>query len=209
TYTLDNTKAATSALAEGETAVVTYTVRVIDDKGAYVDQVVTITITGTNDAPVLTVEASGAVTEDLNVVDGLLSDSGDLSFTDVDVNDTHSVSSIYNGDISWSDGSLTELQITALTAGFNADNSGWDYSIANSLVQFLGKDETITFSYNVTVSDGNGGTDTEKVTITINGTNDDPVLTVEASGAVTEDLNVVDGLLSDSGDLSFTDVDVN
>ncbi|WP_222120662.1 VCBS domain-containing protein, partial [Paenarthrobacter nicotinovorans] len=48
TYTLDNTKAATQALAEGATQTVTYTVRVTDDKGAWVDQIVTITITGTN-----------------------------------------------------------------------------------------------------------------------------------------------------------------
>ncbi|MCH1921968.1 VCBS domain-containing protein, partial [Shewanella sp. A3A] len=64
TFNLDNTKAATDALAEGESTTLTYTVRVTDDKGAYVDQIVTITIEGTNDSPVITntaAQAMGAV----------------------------------------------------------------------------------------------------------------------------------------------------
>ncbi|MBK3866680.1 hypothetical protein GFL09_03065, partial [Pseudomonas stutzeri] len=53
TYTLDNTLAATQALKEGEEVTQTYTARVTDDFGAYIDQVVTITITGSNDVPVV------------------------------------------------------------------------------------------------------------------------------------------------------------
>nr|MCH1931040.1 type I secretion C-terminal target domain-containing protein [Shewanella shenzhenensis] len=68
--------------------------------------------------------------------------------------------------------------------------------IANSLVQFLGKDETITFSYNVTVSDGNGGTDTEKVTITIYGTDDAPVIDSAANAVVSEEGLLVDSLVT-------------
>ncbi|MGI2860781.1 VCBS domain-containing protein, partial [Shewanella algae] len=80
---------------------------------------------------------------------------------------------------------------------------------ANSLVQFLAVGETITLSFDVTVDDGNGGTDTDTVTVTITGTNDAPVLSIDMSGAVTEDVDVINGMLSDSGDLSFTDVDIN
>uniref|UniRef100_UPI0040485777 retention module-containing protein n=1 Tax=Vibrio anguillarum TaxID=55601 RepID=UPI0040485777 len=58
TYNLDNTKAATQALAEGHSEKLSFTVRVSDDKGAWVDQVVTITITGTNDSPVITNDAT-------------------------------------------------------------------------------------------------------------------------------------------------------
>ncbi|QSX29768.1 retention module-containing protein [Shewanella cyperi] len=196
-------------LAVGETITLSFTVTVTDEFGASDSQQVNITITGTNDAPVLTVDTSGSVTEDVNVLAGMLSDSGTLSFSDVDVNDSHSVSSLYNNDISWSGGALTQDQINALVAGFSADSDSWDYSIANSLVQFLAVGETITLSFNVSVDDGHGGIDTETVTITINGTNDAPVLTVDTSGSVTEDVNVLAGMLSDSGALSFSDVDVN
>ena len=42
-------------LDDGETLTLTYTVRATDDSAAIDDQTVTITITGTNDAPVITV----------------------------------------------------------------------------------------------------------------------------------------------------------
>ncbi|WP_345846161.1 retention module-containing protein [Shewanella algae] len=196
-------------LAVGETITLSFTLTVTDAFGASDSQPVTVTITGTNDAPVLSIDMSGAVTEDVDVVAGMLSDSGDLSFTDVDINDSHSVSSSYNGDASWSGGALDQATQDALAAGFSADNAGWSYDIANSLVQFLAVGETITLSFDVTVDDGNGGTDTDTVTVTITGTNDAPVLSIDMSGAVTEDVDVVAGMLSDSGDLSFTDVDIN
>ncbi|MGI3005314.1 VCBS domain-containing protein, partial [Shewanella algae] len=119
------------------------------------------------------------------------------------------VGSSYNGDVLWSGGALDQATQDALAAGFSVDNSGWSYDIANSLVQFLAVGETITLSFDVTVDDGNGGTDTDTVTVTITGTNDAPVLSIDMSGAVTEDVDVVAGMLSDSGDLSFTDVDIN
>ncbi|WP_220757753.1 VCBS domain-containing protein, partial [Shewanella colwelliana] len=68
---------------------------------------VTLTITGTNDLPVLTVDASGAVTEDDS--NPSLSDSSALSFTDVDTTNTHNVSDVYNGDMAWSGGDLTTV----------------------------------------------------------------------------------------------------
>ncbi|BCV55612.1 retention module-containing protein [Shewanella algae] len=196
-------------LAVGETITLSFDVTVDDGNGGTDTDTVTVTITGTNDAPVLSIDMSGAVTEDVDVVAGMLSDSGDLSFTDVDINDSHSVGSSYNGDVLWSGGALDQATQDALAAGFSVDNSGWSYDIANSLVQFLAVGETITLSFDVTVDDGNGGTDTDTVTVTITGTNDAPVLSIDMSGAVTEDVDVVAGMLSDSGDLSFTDVDIN
>ncbi|QTE86226.1 retention module-containing protein [Shewanella algae] len=196
-------------LAVGETITLSFDVTVDDGNGGIDTDTVAVTITGTNDAPVLSIDMSGAVTEDVDVINGMLSDSGDLSFSDVDINDSHSVGSSYNGDVLWSGGALDQATQDALAAGFSVDNSGWSYDIANSLVQFLAVGETITLSFDVTVDDGNGGTDTDTVTVTITGTNDAPVLSIDMSGAVTEDVDVVAGMLSDSGDLSFTDVDIN
>ncbi len=53
TYTLDTTLAATQALAQGETATQTFTATVTDDHGATDTINVTVTIDGTNDAPVI------------------------------------------------------------------------------------------------------------------------------------------------------------
>nr|WP_251767340.1 hypothetical protein [Shewanella indica] len=78
----------------------------------------------------LTIDMSGAVTEDIDVINGMLSDSGDLSFTDVDINDSHSVSSSYNNDATWTNNPpLDQATQDALAAGFSVDNSGWNYEI--------------------------------------------------------------------------------
>ena len=210
TYSVNDS--ALDFLAQGETRTQVYTIVINDGHaGGNVTQTVTITITGTNDAPVLTVDQTGGVTED--AANPTLTDSGTLSFTDVDVTDTHTVTKSYNGDASWSGGTLTPAQVTALTTGFTVDNDSWDYTLANSAIQFLGAGETITLSFNVTVTDDSGvvasNSDTKVVTLTITGTNDAPALTVDQAGGVTEDIGVVSGNLSDTGLLSFTDADVN
>ncbi|MCL1065188.1 VCBS domain-containing protein, partial [Shewanella benthica] len=196
-------------LAQGETITLSFEVTVTDNDGGSDTKTVSLTITGTNDLPVLTVDMTGGVTED--ATDPNLTDSGALSFTDVDLNNTHSVSEVYNGDISWSDGTLSNAltagEIQGLIDGFTVDSNSWDYSILNSVVQFLAQGETITLSFEVTVTDNDGGSDTNTVSLTITGTNDDPVLTVDMTGGVTED--ATDPNLTDSGALSFTDVDVN
>ncbi len=178
-------------LALGEAITLSFNITVTDNRGGSDTELVTITINGTNDNPMLTVDTTGNVIEDLNAVNLLLSDSGNLSFTDVDVNNTHSTSEVYNSDISWSHGTLSDelsaLEIQSLIDGFSVDSDSWDYSILNSLVQFLAAGETITLSFDVTVSDNDGGSDTQTVSLTINGTNDEPVLTVDTSGSVTED----------------------
>ncbi|MBE7215412.1 type I secretion protein, partial [Shewanella benthica] len=196
-------------LALGETITLSFEVTVTDNDGGSDTKTVSLTITGTNDLPVLTVDMTGGVTED--ATDPNLTDSGALSFTDVDLNNTHSVSEVYNGDISWSDGTLSNAltagEIQGLIDGFTVDSDSWDYSILNSVVQFLAQGETITLSFEVTVTDNDGGSDTKTVSLTITGTNDLPVLTVDMTGGVTED--ATDPNLTDSGALSFTDVDLN
>ncbi|WP_156528517.1 type I secretion C-terminal target domain-containing protein, partial [Sinorhizobium glycinis] len=155
-------------------------VTVTDDNGAVDTQTVTITVTGTNDAPVLTVDHTGSVTEDVSVVAGNLSDSGSLSYTDVDITDTHSVTSTLISAPVWSGGDLSSLlseaQIAELTNNFTTAGSNWSYNVSNALVQFLDSGETITFAYDVTVTDSHGATDTQTVTVTINGANDAPVV---------------------------------
>ncbi|MBB5537214.1 VCBS domain-containing protein, partial [Rhizobium giardinii] len=172
--------AALDFLAAGETRTQTYTVTLTDNNGSSTVQTVTITLTGTNDAPVLTVDSAGSVTEDVGVVAGNLVDSGSLSHTDVDIIDSHSVTSTLANPPVWSGGNLSTVlsasQIAELTSGFTIAGSNWNFGVPNALVQFLDTGETITFAYDVTVNDGHGGTDTETVAITITGANDAPVV---------------------------------
>ena len=65
-------------------------------------------------------------------------------------------------------------------------------------------------TYTVGIDDGHGGTASQLVTITINGTNDAAVITGDSIGAVVEAGGVNNGIPGtpiDSGDLDSTDVD--
>ncbi len=70
TYTVADD--ATDYLAVGETATEKFTVTIDDGQGGTVDQCVTITVTGTNEAPTITsADDTGAVTEDVTVVSAI------------------------------------------------------------------------------------------------------------------------------------------
>ncbi len=165
-------------LASGESVTLTYTVEVDDGDGGVISKDFDVTINGTNDQPVLTLESNSASLFE----DGMLVANGQLTVTDVDATDVvlvnHSVEST-----SWMKGqqqlTLSSDQATALTNGFTASSLGWSYSVANEVVQFLGNGESVTLSFNVTATDGSGALNnstTEVVTITINGTNDAPTI---------------------------------
>ena len=74
----------------------TYGVTVTDNDGVSSTQPITITITGTNDAPALNADASGphTITELAGKTGNATLDTtaGTLNFTDVDLNDTHTAS---------------------------------------------------------------------------------------------------------------------
>ncbi|URM27684.1 VCBS domain-containing protein [Pseudomonas frederiksbergensis] len=195
--------AALQFLGEGQIVTQTYNVAIGD--GAV--QTVTITITGTNDQPTLTItDTTGAMNEGNGTA--TLSDSGALSFADLDSTDTVTVSQTANNDIVWSGGVLNATVASALVAGFSVDQNSWDYS-SNENLDFLGAGETITFSYAVVATDDSGAanaaSETQTVIITITGTNDAPVLsfaTGNDAGAVQEDTT-----LSVSGQFSSADID--
>src|SRR6185437_3475110 len=55
----------------------------------------------------------------------------------------------------------------------------WSFALDDSLVQYLAKDETVTATYTITLTDDSGdaatNSTTQQVTVTITGTNDGPV----------------------------------
>ena len=143
----------------------------------------TITITGTNDAPVLAADASGPHT----VTEGLIT-TGTFAFTDVDLTDHHTVSTSVASAI-WSGGATLPSGVAAALAGALSTTASDDtgsgsgsvavtFSAANSAFDFLAASQTLTITYEVTVTDNNGVSSTQPVTVTITGTNDAPVATI-------------------------------
>ena len=192
TYTLNNGSAAVQALGAGEKLADTFTYTVSDGHGGTASNTLTLTINGTNDAPSVAA-AADSVKEDVK-----LTTSGILPApTDPDAHDTPvfvpktAEAGLY--------GSLT----------LNADGS-YTYTLNNALpaVQTLGVGETLTDTFTYTVSDGHGGTASNTLTLTINGTNDTPSVG-PTFGFVTEDtLTVLNGALSTPTDPDTHDMPV-
>jgi VCBS repeat-containing protein len=189
-------------LAQGQTLTQTYTVTVSDNHGGSVDQIVTLTIAGTEDAPTITgAVASGSVTEETLPTTA----SGTINFADVDLNDTHTVSATPAA------GGYLGTFTPTLNNDSTDDGTGqvsWNFSVANSALQFLAQGQTLTQTYTVTVSDNHGSSVNQTVTITIAGINDVPVIGGVHTGSVTEDVAVNgSGNLTTSGALTITDLD--
>src|SRR5205085_1593950 len=146
----------------------------------------------------------GAVTEQVAPA-GNLSDSGTISFTDVDLTDVHLVSATGTpvGSVL---GSLTAVKDSDTTGLGTGGQLTWTYTVADSAVEYLAKDQTKVESFTITLDDGNGGLITKQIDVTITGTNDAPVITAQdLVGAVTEQVAPA-GNLSDSGIIRFSDV---
>jgi VCBS repeat-containing protein len=169
TYTVG--AAAVEYLAKDQTRVESFTITINDQNGSIITKQIDVTITGTNDAPIVAaVDVTGAVTELVTPV-GDLTDSGTIAFTDVDLIDVHSISTI----------TPSAGALGTLTASVSTDTTGsglggvvtWNYSVSASAVEYLaaGEHKFETFSFNVL--DNNGGSVLRTVTIDIIGTGDD------------------------------------
>ncbi|MGS0696924.1 VCBS domain-containing protein, partial [Shewanella sp. 0m-7] len=135
---------------------------------------------------------------------GIVMVAGDLDAIDPDTGDTD--------NLTWS---FTPQPSDYGTFSIDPDTGTWQYLLNesdadDSLVNQLAYGESRTEIYTVVVTDTNGLTDTQQVTITITGTNDIPELSATQSGTVTEDMiDVAPDRLVATGILTATDVDNN
>ncbi|MBR0989379.1 VCBS domain-containing protein [Bradyrhizobium japonicum] len=221
-FVLNDNDPVLQSLAEGQTITQVYTVTFTDNNGAQVSQDVTVTITGTNDAPTITSDAdaaSGSVTEDASAT---LSISGTLAIQDLDLIDTHTAQAAFKSATSTAhlpgfDGStpLGTFTIDPSVTEANDDTSngatlGWHFALNDNdpVLQSLAEGQAITQVYTVTFTDNNGAQVSQDVTVTITGTNDSPTITSDAdaaAGTVTEDASAT---LSISGTLAIQDRDL-
>jgi len=102
----------------------------------------------------------------------LLSSAGTLALSDADATDVHSITDVLTSAV-WDDGSGTNTlgdlssglpsglaAAIAVGAAFSADNAttneaiDWAFDLADSAVDFLAADETLTITYTITADDG-------------------------------------------------------
>jgi len=210
--------------------VLQYTVQVDDHNGGTAQQLVTITVHGSEDAPVITSTAQSAVvTEDADLSPNenkeTHTQSGAVTFTDADLSDkptgsiTHTVvtSTLANGYV------LTQGERDALVNAFTIDAAafdaatgagsiGWHYAIADSTLDFLGKNDQVALTYTVQVDDHNGGVETQDVLVTVHGSEDAPVITsLPQSATVASSAPPSPGgaARTTNGTITFSDADLS
>ncbi|WP_441227843.1 T1SS-143 repeat domain-containing protein [Tardiphaga sp. 20_F10_N6_6] len=199
-YTLDNGKTATQALAEGENKTQVFTATVTDEHGATANQTVTITIHGTNDAPVIHVDNGDSDARFLTETNAALTAGGTLSVTDVDVSDavTASVLSV-SASGSGIENHFTSAQLLSFlsldasqvkAAGSTTGDIAWTFNSQGEAFDFLPNGWESKISYTIQVSDGHGGMDTHVVEIKIHGTNDAPVVDLDGAASAGNDIAV-------------------
>src|SRR5207245_7006348 len=100
--------------------------------------------------------------------------------------------------------------------GTGAGSVGWTFQVDDSAIDFLAQGETLTVTYNVTLTDNNGASITQQRTLAVagTGTNDAPVIIAEsttATGTILELANTTGSTAIDSvsGTIAFKDVDLN
>lgn len=220
TWTFNSGSEAFNTLRQGETKTLVYTLHVSDGT-ATVDQVVTVTILGTDDAPIISINegnsASGSVNES-NAAN--LTTTGTLTVSDVEVGD--SVAAIVDS-VSVFSGSTASASVIPSNAALKAmlsltptaildtthDNATltWTFNSVTQTFDALAASETLVLDYVIKVTD-NATTpkmDTKVVRVTITGTNDAPIVSVvDITGAIQSGEPLY---LSDSGSVAFGDVD--
>jgi VCBS repeat-containing protein len=166
TYTLANASPLVQALAAGQTVTDVFSYRVADGAGGFALANLTITITGTNDAPVITSDGGGAAAA-LPVPEN-----------------TTAVTTVVASDV--------DQAATIVYSLSGADAALFTINATTGMLAFVGApnfeaplDANADGIYQVTVqaADGLGGVDTQALSITVTDVNEPPVITSNGGGA--------------------------
>ncbi|WP_316195730.1 VCBS domain-containing protein [Bradyrhizobium sp. SZCCHNRI3052] len=184
-------------LGAGQTIKVTTTVTLDDHhEGGTATSTIVVTITGTNDLPVVRSDAQAAIIVERTAESGsslLDTASGTITFTDADVTDAHVLKVIGDVATSGNDGGLPSdmsvlkswLSLGALTeSGNGAGSQAWSFAAGDKAFDYLGAGQHVTLTYTIEIADDHGGVQNVPVTITVNGAEDAPVITGETNPTV-------------------------
>ncbi|MBR0931517.1 VCBS domain-containing protein [Bradyrhizobium diazoefficiens] len=212
-------------LAKNQTLVLTYDVKVSDNHGGFAIQTVKITITGTDDKPVINMTSAATVTEQANQTLSLAPDTVHvaLNFSDDDLANTGHTATVTGVSASGATAGLLPGPFgnAELMSFFHVDNvvknSGaatgtinTTFSAPDLAFDYLSAGQHLDITYTVQLDDHAGGISTQTVTVTVVGTNDKPIyLSCPESAALVEDQNLDSaGNLHASDSLLFTDIDL-
>lgn len=173
-------------LALNETTTVSFNYRVVDATGDTDNALMTITINGQNDAPLMDGTQS-AIIEDAPGV------TVDLSALGSDIDSDN-------------EGNNLNYTITTAPAEGVANIEGNALFIqGGSDFQYLAVNETTTVTIGVTATDRHGASASNTIEVTVTGTNDLPVLIADQANAIEDGFVTIDALANDS-DVDASDI---
>ena len=179
-YSFDPSDAAYQHIAQGATQIVIVTYSATDDQGATDTATLTITVTGTNDAPVA-------------------NDANDIAIED----DADKIGSVATSDTDVDDGATRTFALNAPVAGlFMSSDGTYSFDPSNAAYQHIAQGATETVVATYTATDQFGATGTATLTITVNGVNDAPVANDDTNIAIEDGVVVL-------GDVGSNDSDVD
>jgi len=213
-------------LSKNQTLVLTYNINVSDNHGGMTTQTVKITVTGTDDKPVISMAAAATVTEQANQTLSLSPDTAHvtLNFVDQDLANTGhtaavtgvSASGVTTGILA---GSLGTSELMAFfhvdnvvkAAGSSNGTINTTFSAPDLAFDYLAAGQQVNITYAVQLDDHAGGVSTRNVVVTVIGTNDKPFyLCGPETKHLVEGQNVdSSGNLHAQNDLLFTDIDLS
>ncbi|WP_052949711.1 VCBS domain-containing protein [Dyella japonica] len=191
-YALDNDLAAVQALLPGQSLIEVFTYRVVDRLGASDTTELRIVIQGSNDTPIA-IDDSATAVEAGGIHNGTpgVDPVGNVLDNDTDVDGVANGETKQVVDYRTASGS-SSVAGQALAGAYGTLTIGADGSYQyvvdnnNPLVQALRtRDQTLTEVFSYTMRDANGATSVAHLTITIQGSNDNPVA-VDDSGQVSD-----------------------
>ena len=172
-------------LALNQDEIITYSYDVEDEHGASVPQTATVTITGANDAPVVSANVT-EVTED----------------------EAPQVISLLAGISDPDDGAVLQaFQTEATPYGVEFNGANSTLTVFPTAFNYLAEGEILTLNHDFVVSDQHGSAVNQTATIHITGTNDGPTISGNVSALAGEDdagFNV--DLLAGAGDPDSLDI---
>ena len=185
--------AALNPLAEGEEKIEKFTITVSDGHGTSTSREITVTLKGTNDAPLITLEGGDSVAATLAETNAGLATSGTVTVKDADLTDIVTAS-VHSLTVDGPMGSLTAAALKSyltfadaqvLDATETSDKLTWNFNSGTQAFDFLAQGETLKLTYVIRATDDSSGAafDDQTVTITITGTNDVPVIDLDTTSA--------------------------
>ncbi len=205
-------------LAKGESVEQTYTLTIRDAAGATDIRTVKVTLNGGNDIPQprkvtfsvdeTTDTSDITATRTVNFDDADLNDVGHTASVNVKSRsgDTSGISSLTNTDLE----GLISFGAVNKNAGDTSGSVPVTFTAGSTTFDYLSDGDFARITYRVVIDDGDGGSKASEFEVTINGTNDAPVVAPIVVDAVSEDdavqvINLLAGASDVEGDtLSVT-----